>query len=88
MIVNFLLTLENAIEDITHLCTHRVTNDALHSITSEVTVCSNRLWQFGYFVSVGTNVCGDIVTEVSNIVAISEIKFKTVVLHLSGIYPH
>ena len=88
MVIHLFLTLEDAVEYVSHLCSHRVSYDALHTITSEITVGSHSLRQLGYLIAVGSEVGCYIVTEIAYAVAVAEVQLYSVILHLTCINPH
>ena len=88
MVVDLLLTLEDAVVDIAHLREHSVANNALHSVTTIFPVGSHCLRQLGDLIRVLTDISADVPREIVwQTVTIAHCQFPTVVLHLTGIDP-
>ena len=73
MVIHLFLTLEDTIEYISHLCSHRVSYDTLHTITSEIAVGSHCLGQFGYLIAVGSEVGCYVVAKITYAVTVAEV---------------
>ena len=71
MVIHLFLTLEDTIEYISHLCSHRVSYDTLHTITSEIAVGS--LGQLGYLIAVGSEVGCYVVAKITYAVTVAEV---------------
>ena len=64
-----------------------MTNYALYAITTESTVGSDGLRQFGHLVTIGAKVAREVVLEIADMPAITYIQLNTLVLYLTGIDP-
>ena len=88
MIVDLFLTLEDTIVDVTYLWEHRMTHNALHTVTTILTVGGYCFWQFGNLVDVFADVSTDIPWEiVRQTMTIAYCEFPTIVLYLTGVDP-
>ena len=85
---NQILALEDTVAYVSHLCTHWMTDDTLHTITTKGSVGSYGSRQRCNLVAIRRDVGGDVVlqTEVG-LVAITDIELETAVLHLTSIDP-
>ena len=64
-----------------------MTYHALYAITTESTVGSDGLRQFGHLVTIGAKVAREVVLEIADMPAITYIQLNTLVLYLTGIDP-
>ena len=88
MVIDFFLALEDTIAYISYLCTHRMTDNTLHAITTKGTISCYSSRQRCNFVAIRRDIGCDVIlqTEVG-LVAITDIELETAVLHLACINP-
>ena len=87
MVVDFLLTLENAVIDETNLCAKGMADDTLYAVAAKVSTGGDGLWQPRNLVTVGADVAGDVVLEVAHLAPVAYVQLDAFVFHLAGIDP-
>ena len=87
MVVNLVLALEDAVVDIAYLGTHGMTHNAFHTVATEGSLGCDGLRKLGHGIAVCADIAGNVRLEVANLSAVSEVEFKTLVVHLTGVYP-
>ena len=87
VVVDFVLALEDAVVDVAYLCAHGMTYDALDAVAAEGAVGSESLGQLGNLVAIGADIAGEVVAEVANLAAITDVELDALVLHLASVDP-
>ena len=87
VVVNLVLALEDAVVDIAYLGAHGMTHNAFNTVAAEGSLGCDGLWKLGHGIAVCADISGDVVLEVANLSAVSDVEFQTLVVHLTGVYP-